>query len=398
MLSAQVTTGIIAPIAAAAALAGASAAPLSFVRVGLVDNVSAVVFGVATPSALVSAAGATISIAPDGAWQALPGTGSVFLVPPAGATLSVVPPLTLVPPSGEAVFVGKRWYRGSLEILPAPEGGLVAVNQLPLEEYLYGVVPGEMPPTWHLEALKAQAIAARTYTVSRLGARKARGYDVKPTVDDQVYGGLGVEATASSAAVAATTGQIMTYAGEPIQAYYCAGAGGFTEGAESVQGFERKVPGRRPGGYPYLQPVPDFDWDSPRWLWQIAISAEELRKKLETRNIHVGAVKRLEIVERSFSGRVRWVRIRGDLGRHELTGPQLRFALGLNSALFSVSAAPDGTFYFVGRGWGHGVGMSQWGARKMAEWGYDYEDILGHYYPGAELEVFGGRRNLASRP
>jgi stage II sporulation protein D len=243
-----------------------------------------------------------------------------------------------------------------------------------------------MPANWPLEALKAQAVAARTYAVQRLGSRQARHYDLKPTVEDQVYGGIALEATGSTAAIADTSGQILAYAGKPINAYYCAGAGGFTEGAESVHGFERLSPGHRPGGYPYLQPVPDFDWDSPRWLWHVGFSNEELRRRLTAKGIVVGPIRHVEIVERSYSGRVRWVAIHGELGRHEMTGPELRFASGLASALFSVHGLGNGEFHFVGRGWGHGVGMSQWGARKLAQWGFSYEDILGHYYPGAQLE------------
>ncbi len=368
---------------AAPALAAASIP----VRVGLIDGAATASFAVASASVLVGAAGATASIAGGESWLAVATAAGIALVPPGGATASLLPPITLAPVPPAPIQVGKRWYRGKLEIRAAPGGGLIAINELPFEEYLYGVVPGEMPPAWPLEALKAQAVAARTYTASRLGSRPERGYDVKPTVEDQVYGGLAVEATGSTEAVDQTRGRILTYSGEPIQAYYCAGAGGYTEGAEAVQGFERKVPGRRPGGYPYLQPVPDFDWDSPRWLWVVNVPRDELRAKLVAKGVDVGGIRRVEISERSYSGRARWIQVVGDLGRREITGPQFRFALGLNSTLFSLTATPDGSFQIVGRGWGHGVGMSQWGARKLAEWGYDYEDILGYYYPGAALEL-----------
>ncbi|MBM3266096.1 MAG: SpoIID/LytB domain-containing protein [Candidatus Sericytochromatia bacterium] len=369
------------------AVAAAVAAKVTVVRVGLLDGVATASFGVASASLLIALPGAPVPVREGEVWEAVAIGARVAAVGPGGATASVGTSLGISPPFGTPVRVGKRWYRGNLEIRPAPGGGLVAVNTLDLEEYLFGVVPEEMPPGWPLEALKAQAVAARTYTVSRLGSRNDRGYDVKPTVEDQVYGGVSVEATASSAAVAATAGQILEYGGAPIQAYYCAGAGGYTEGAEAVQGFERRLPGRRPTGYSYLQPVPDFDWDSPRWLWTVEIGRDELRGRLAAKGIDVGGIREIEITERSFTGRARWVMIRGDLGRREITGPAFRFALGLNSTLFSLATLPGGAFQLVGRGWGHGVGMSQWGARKLAEWGYDYDDILGHYYPGAELRL-----------
>ncbi|MBM3274281.1 MAG: SpoIID/LytB domain-containing protein, partial [Candidatus Sericytochromatia bacterium] len=337
----------------------------TLVRVGLADGAREIAFGVASASLLVDATGATASIRAGEVWWARPdgnmlvislatvsetvsvGVGvavGVAVSAPASASASasgsaagsatapysasataavptsasisaaatatahtLSPPVRLIPNPATPVFIGKKWYRGALELRLSPEGRVTAVNELPLDEYLFGVVPGEMPPTWPPEGLKAQAVAARTYTASRLGSRRDRGYDVKPTVEDQVYGGLSIEATASTRAVAESAGLILVYGGAPINAFYCAGAGGFTEGAESVQGFERKEPGKRPGGYPYLMPVPDFDWDSPRWHWQVGLAESDLRAKLARKGVSVGPIRSVEITERTYSGRARWV-------------------------------------------------------------------------------------------
>ncbi|MBI6546361.1 MAG: SpoIID/LytB domain-containing protein [Cyanobacteria bacterium NC_groundwater_1444_Ag_S-0.65um_54_12] len=355
----------------------------TLIRVGLCDDAATVSMGTAGDAWLLAAGDQKVALTAHQPYQVRwDADGQLSLVTNDGSSERLPSPVRLV--TTGPIFVAKRWYRGSLELL-ATAGGITAINEVPLEEYLLGVVPVEMPPSWPSEALKAQAVAARTYAMAHLGDFKASGYDLKPTVKSQVYGGLTAENASATLAVTATVGKILTYDGKPIQAYYCAGAGGYTEGAEAITGFEQRTASLRPGSYPYLQPVPDFDWAAPRWRWEVFLTSEQIAQKLERQGLELGRITRITATERSYSQRVRWIKVTGDKGEREMPGQTFRFALGLYSTLFSIEAVPNRGFHFVGRGWGHGVGLSQWGAKQLANWGYDYQEILVHYYPGAEL-------------
>lgn len=273
--------------------------------------------------------------------------------------------------------VGAKTYRGKLEVRPG-NGSLAVVNELPLEEYLYGVVPGEVFPSWHAESLKAQAVAARTYAVSRLGQFAASGYDLKATVASQVYGGVNLERPSTNRAVDETRGQILTYQGAPIEAFYSDSSGGFTEAAGEVWGK----------AIPYLQPVPDFDQGSPRYNWTFVAAGGALPQALAKLGAAIGDLQDIVPLDRSYSGRIKRARLVGSLGQVEVAGEKLRFAFGLRSTFFNVMRQPDGSFQFAGRGWGHGVGMTQWGAKAMADMGYTYDQILAHYYTQTTLSAW----------
>lgn len=289
-----------------------------------------------------------------------------------GNRLAFKTPLRLraATPGPETRFmVGTKAYRGELEVRPG-SGALTVVNELPMEEYLYGVVPGEVIPSWHAEALKAQAVAARTYAVAHLGQFAALGYDLKATVASQVYGGVNLERPSTNRAVDDTRGQIITYEGRPIEAFYSDSSGGYTEAAGEV--WSKSIP--------YLQPVPDFDQGSPRYNWTFTAAGGALPQALAKLGLAIGDLREIVPLERSYSGRVKKARLVGTLGLAEVPGEKLRFAFGLRSTFFNVARQPDGSFQFAGRGWGHGVGMTQWGAKAMADMGYTYAQILTHYY------------------
>ncbi len=284
------------------------------------------------------------------------------------------------------VFAAGHWYRGALEIV-ARGRGVTVVNVVGLEPYLYGVVPAEMSPQWPLEALKAQAVAARTYAMAKLGQFQSRGFDLRPNTENQVYSGAAVETVASNAAVDRTHGQVLTHGGRVIAAYFHSCSGGFTDSGAAIWGEPR----------PYLQPVPDYDQASPRYSWQKQISRTGLRDGLSRQGVHVGDPIRVDVLERSYSGRVLRVRVTGTSGHRDVSGGAVRTAAGLYSTLYSVAPdAPDsrglpGRFLFAGRGHGHGLGMSQWGARTLATSGYSHLQILAHYYPSAQLSSLPGR-------
>jgi stage II sporulation protein D len=362
---------------------GAARAEATAIRIGIVDGATTLRFATSAPARILDAQGRSVAtMKPSEAWSATP-SGTLQLLSPSGKALPVPSPCRIVPIDASGiplVFIGDRWYRGDLEIR-LQDGQIVAVNHVPLEDYLYGVVPAEMPSHWPLESLKAQAVAARTYAVANRGSYGSRGYDLKPTVASQVYKGAAAETSLSNAAVNATRGQVVTYNGKVIRAYFHASAGGYTESADAVWGES----------LPYLRPVPDFDQRSPRYTWQRSYSADEIKNGLSKIGQDVGDVIRIEPLQRAYSGRVTRVRVTGTQGIRELAGEQFRHAIGLFSTLWNVghpqSDASPSRFSFAGRGHGHGLGMSQWGAKGLAEMGYPYAQILLHYYPSAQLSM-----------
>jgi stage II sporulation protein D len=275
--------------------------------------------------------------------------------------------LWVTPQAGGYLWIGDRWYRGALQVIPDGKG-LVAIERVDLEHYLYSVLGAEMSKDFPIEALKAQAVAARTYAIYRSQAATKKPFDLDSSQDSQVYRGIASEATTTQAAVNATTGQIMTYQGKPILAAFHSASGGHTENVEDIWS----------NPLPYLRGVPDYDLGTPGYEWTKSVSRAELGKSLKLRN--VTAI----FADRSTQyGSVLSLKVVGDEEK-TLTGKQLRTALKLRSLRFTISPSPDG-FVFNGRGYGHGLGMSQWGAYSMAQQGMTYTTILAHYYRGVEL-------------
>jgi stage II sporulation protein D len=267
-----------------------------------------------------------------------------------------------------------KTLRGSLEVLLDEEGGLLVVNELPVEEYLAAVLGSEMPPGFPPEALKAQAVAARTYAVRKKFEGEGRPFHLGATVLSQVYGGVHREDPRTRAAVEATAGEVLVFDHEPIEAYFFSSCGGRTADGEEALG--------RP--LPYLTSVACPERASvPGARWNLELSAAELGRRLGT-----GPVERLGVESRTGTGRVRAVRVKARGGQERtLTGAELRQRVGytaLGSLAFEVTGKGRG-FRFEGRGTGHGAGLCQWGARAAAEDGWDYRRILSHYYRGAAI-------------
>lgn len=291
-------------------------------------------------------------------------------------------------------------FRGNL-ILQATKNAFSVVNELPLEQYLYSVVPSEMPASWPLEALKSQAVAARTYALSHLGQFRKRGFDVTNTTASQVYQGVRAEHANSSRAVAETRGLIMTHNNAPILAYFHSTSGGRTENGADLWAPQ-----------PYLQAVDDVDHASPKYTWSTEMPQSSVRARLrDNLKINVGEVLALQPLSYTRGGRIKLMRVLGNQGEQTVSGEKIRMGLGLNSTFFNVGGVgKDGklikepardkvpvSFQFAGRGWGHGMGMSQWGARQLAMDGHPFQNILGHYYRGVRIEPLNpSRYQLAS--
>ena len=218
-------------------------------------------------------------------------------------------------------FVSDGLYRGAIEV-SVEGGGVTAINELDIDSYVRGVVAGEMPSTWPLEALKVQAVAARTYA---LATRKTDGaFDLYPDTRSQVYRGVTGESVRSDAAVRDTAGRIVTYAGQPAVTYYFSTSGGHTENVEfSFVGSFSK---------PWLVGVPDpYDTQSPYHRWTVRFSAAALDRALRA----PGAFKRIKVLKRGVSPRVVRARVIGTAGSRTVTGPQVRAALGLRDTWFT---------------------------------------------------------------
>ncbi|MEB3254864.1 MAG: SpoIID/LytB domain-containing protein [Synechococcaceae cyanobacterium] len=332
------------------------------------------------------------------------------------------------------VLLGEQAYRGRLQLSRQGEA-LQAVNHVSLESYLAGVVGSEMPASWPLDALRAQAVAARTYALSQ--RRPAAAYDLKATVASQVYRGVAAETASTREAVASTRSQVLMHGGALINAVFHSSSGGSTENSGEM--WSRQLP--------YLVSVPDFDQSSPVHSWEKSFDPLQLRSVFR----ETGGLQTIEVISTSSTGRVRRARVLGPGGSLEISGAELRQRLGLRSTLVTfqlqptaVSASPAipdpatgavssslrrllaatpppplpqadwadpasgapaaevpaaeapaapaaplrlPTLLVSGRGFGHGVGMSQWGAHALALRGDDYRRILSHYYRGAELRT-----------
>jgi stage II sporulation protein D len=287
--------------------------------------------------------------------------------------------LRLAPRSREAViYAGGKLYRGHLEV-KWRAGGLMVINTLDLEEYLYGVVPKETPAQWEMAALRAQAIVARTYALYKQARQAHHDYDVGAQyVRDQHYEGYSAEHPRTTQAVDDTRGLVLTCRGELIPAYYHAESAGYTEDSEHVWSSP----------HPCLRAVKaPMHHASPYLQWSATLSLRDMRAALAKQGYAVGAIRRLEPVQRSPSGRITLLKIGHQSGETVLRGTDFRLALGpevIRSTRFTVQVR-DGRAFFNGQGWGHGVGLCQWCSRGMAEQGYDHEAILTHYYRGAKL-------------
>lgn len=275
------------------------------------------------------------------------------------------------PGEGGYVFIGNRWYRGRA-LVTASGNQVQAINYVDLEQYLYSVVGGEMPASWPQEALKAQAIAARSYVLYHRQRNRNPRYDIGRTTLWQVYGGLAKEAQSTQAAVRATQDQVLTYNGEIIEAVFHSSSGGHTENVEDV--WSQPVP--------YLRGVQDFDAGAPVYQWTQTLSIGDLARSFP----EIGRLRRISPRRTTPRGRVQEMQLEGDLGSRVVSGDDFRRLFDLRSTLFSVALSGN-SLQINGRGFGHGIGMSQWGAHNLARQGYSHRQILGHYYQGAQLST-----------
>jgi len=288
--------------------------------------------------------------------------------------------LKIKPPANSLIRIDKNDYRGNIEIRKDGGGNLLIINELNVEEYLKGVLNEEISAKWHPEAIKAQAVVARTYALYQKENRKDNPYHMEATTTDQVYGGVRREDERTNKAAKDTQGIVLTYEGKLAKVFYHSISGGITEDVTDVWGGE---------GNNYLKSIKcNFDKDAPNYQWETEIDTIDLEIILSKNGITVDGIQSIEPVSFTSSGRVAELEIRHRDGTEKISGVNFRKIIGyetIRSTLFRIKEG-DGSFIFYGKGSGHGVGLCQWGAKGMAEKGYSYIDILKHYYPGIEIK------------
>ncbi len=278
---------------------------------------------------------------------------------------------------GGEITVNNRTFRGEMDILRTEKMSLMAINHIDIEDYVKGVLYHEVSHWWPMEALKAQAIASRTFAVYKTQEQKESEYDLRSDVFSQVYGGHTSETYRTSRAVDETRDKILIYRNRVLPAYFHATCGGHTEDASELWKTECGALHGRPCRYCEV---------SPHYRWTGTITAEEAELRLRKAGYTIRHILSFATRGLTDSGRVKEVLIKDELGVEKISAPVFRLALGpdiIRSTAFSVSVSNDG-FVFSGKGWGHGVGMCQWGAYGMASRGLDAVDILRFYYPGAK--------------
>ena len=349
------------------------------VRVLIAEGKSTVT--VASPGGLTltdAESGRILLQRPNGAPVRLLLQGRAVAVREAGV---LVPVVLVTPGRLPTVELEGRAYRGRLQVQPL-NGGLAAVNAVELEEYLQGVVKDEIPADWPAEAAKAMAVAARTYAVYQLRQNPETLFHLRSTTASQMYGGATGEDRRTTWAVKATRGQVLTFGGQPISAFYHACSGGATEDGPQVFGV----------AFDMLVGVEDdFSLACPYALWIEQFTPAQIEKALSRAGYDVRAVAAVQPISRTRTGRVLRLMVDHRGGRLEIEGKRFREAVGnetLRSTNFDVRRE-GALFTFLGRGSGHGVGLSQWGAKEMADLAFQYQDILKFYYPLAQLRQLG---------
>ena len=374
-------------------------------RIGLRVGASSATIGGGDDLVITDPSGARVAAVPAGEqWRVVPYGAGIALQPPGRpgpAPMEMVAVVATDP--RDLVRVNGRTYRGVVEVV-RHTAGLTVVNRLLLESYLVGVVSAEMGRRnqSEFEALKAQAVVSRTYALRNLRRRAALGFDLHAGVSDQVYGGSESETPEGREAVGLTRGQVLTFGGRPIDAFYYSTCGGHT--ADGVEAF-------RAASRPYLRSFADVDEHgqaycriSPRYRWREEWTGDALRMTLRRTlptTLGVGAdraseVRDVWVAQRTASGRVGRLGITLPADHLMVEGPVVRQVLRpasgdlLRSAAFTLSASRSGReitrLVAEGSGAGHGVGMCQWGAVGRSRAGQDYQRILAAYFPGATLQ------------
>lgn len=290
--------------------------------------------------------------------------------------------IKVLPDARTRVYINGRQFRGVIDIIKDKDRKLMVINHIDLEEYLYGVLYHEVSHRWPIEILKAQAIAARTYALYQKLISKDGYFDLTSDIYSQVYGGRSSETWRTTRAVDLTRGQILTYNGEIFPSYYHATCGGSTSNASTLWNID----------IPSLQgKVCNFCRSSPHYEWKKELDLEYIQRKLQEAGYRI-QISSIKALKRDESGRILDMELSGKGNDVKMSCNKFRLLLGPN-IIRSTNFETDikGKFItFKGKGWGHGIGMCQWGAYFMARSGWKAGQILNYYYPESEITIVGG--------
>lgn len=274
--------------------------------------------------------------------------------------------------------INGRMFRDIIELVRRPKGGLLVINSINLEDYIKGILYHEASHYWPAEILKAQAIVCRTYAVYQAEQKSGKAFDVTNDVLSQVYGGLTSERYRTNRAVDETKGQVLKYQGKVLPAYFHASCGGKTEDVARLWN----------GPLAPLKGVTcNYCRNSPHYAWHAVLSIPEIEEKFADAGFKIKKIKDITANGRDESGRVIDMTITAAHEIKTVSAKDFRQCIGPNiirSAKFDVKVI-DNDVIFEGTGWGHGVGMCQWGGYFLAKEGKGFGDILSFYYPGAEI-------------
>ncbi len=294
-----------------------------------------------------------------------------------GVSAGEVQARSLVLSSPGIVQINGKGYRGTIEIVAA-EKGLLVIDEIQLEEYLVGLVNCEISSQWPIEAVKAQVVVARSFALYQKESRKNMPYHLESTVYDQVYDGCDIEDSRAERAVEETAGEVLTYDGAIVLAFFHSSCGGHTEASENVW----------PTRLPYLRGVEcTYCMSSPSVVWEQTVPRRRLESILRAAGYKVRGLKEIRPKSRNRSGRIDSIELVSGEGKTTIQAVSFRKLVGygvIRSTGFEVKGTDD-DFTFTGVGYGHGVGLCQWGTKKRAEEGFSYQEILSYYYPGTRI-------------
>ena len=297
-----------------------------------------------------------------------------------GNIKSNIDKLFIKPNKPDAIVIDGRRFRGNIQFIKKDNLQLMVINHIDLEDYIKGILYHEASHYWPEEALKAQAIVCRTFALYQMQENRLKDYDVTSDIYSQVYGGRTSERYRTNRVVEGTKGYVLMYQGEGFSTYYHATCAGHTEDASLLWNID----------IPPLKGVScDFCRASPHFRWHDVLSEDEIKDKLKSAGYNINNIKDILILGRDGSGRITDLSIATDKKDVRISAKDFRNIIGPNiirSTNFNVKVV-DHDAVFEGFGWGHGVGLCQWGAYFMAKQGYTYQDILKHYYPGSSVSL-----------
>lgn len=281
------------------------------------------------------------------------------------------------------IVVNKKIYRGNIIVRQSLKGKLNFINEIKVEDYLKGILPKEANSSWPQEALKVQAVISRSYVLKNLNKHSKDGFDVCSTVHCQVYGGATAETKNCNEAVVQTTGEVVTFDKKIAQTLFHSSCGGHTEDPKYVWGWTTQTP-------KYLKGLKDkYCKKNPNQDWTCTLQEEVIRQKLVKAGYKVGKIKSIKTSGKTSGLAKEYITIKTAKGKLKLNSYKFRTTVDpwkIKSTMISSIKKQDSSFVFKGNGWGHKVGLCQWGSKFMADKGFSYKKILQFYYPSTSIE------------